>query len=68
MSDGMDVQSGLFITTANKLTTHVLTTHPSNIHNISIMMTSSNGYIFRAAGPLCSEFTGHLKKASDAEL
>ena len=36
------------------------------------MMTSSNGSIFRVAGPLCGEFTGHrrtpLKKASDAEL
>ena len=61
LSDGMGVQSGLFITTANKLTTHVLTTHPSNIH-VSIMMTSSNGYIFLVAGPLCSEFTGHLKR------
>ena len=36
------------------------------------MMTSSNGNIFRIAGPLCGEFTGHpwipLTKASDAEL
>ena len=35
-------------------------------------MTSSNGNIFRVAGPLCEEFTGHrwipLTKASDAEL
>ena len=38
----------------------------------NIMMTSSNGNIFRVAGPLCGDFTGHrlipLKKASDAEL
>ena len=36
------------------------------------MMTSSNGSIFRATGPLCGEFTGRrwipLTKASDAEL
>ena len=40
--------------------------------NIDIMMTSSNGNIFRVTGPLCSEFTGRrwnpIKKASDAEL
>ena len=37
-----------------------------------IMMTSSNGNIFRATGPMWGEFTGHkwipLKKVSDAEL
>ena len=37
-----------------------------------IMMTSSNGNIFRVTGPLCGEFTGHrwipLTKASDVEL
>ena len=37
-----------------------------------IMMTSSNGNIFRVIDPLCEEFTGHrwipLAKASDAEL
>ena len=36
------------------------------------MMTSSNGNIFRIAGPLCREFTGHwwipLTKANDMEL
>ena len=36
------------------------------------MMTSSNGNIFRATGPLCGDSTGHrwslLTKASDAEL
>ena len=36
-----------------------------------IMMTSSNGDIFRVTGPLCGELTGHrlipLTKASDAE-
>ena len=35
-------------------------------------MASSNGNIFRVAGPLCGEFTGHrwipLTKASDTEL
>ena len=39
---------------------------------IKHMMTSSNGDIFRVAGPLCGEFTGHrwipLTKASNAEL
>ena len=37
-----------------------------------IMMTSSNGNIFRVTGPLCGEFTGHWwiprTKASDTEL
>ena len=37
-----------------------------------VMMTSSNGSIFRVTGPLCGEFTGHrwipLTKASDVEL
>ena len=37
-----------------------------------IMMTSSNGYIFRVTGPLCGEFTGPRRiprtKASDTEL
>ena len=37
-----------------------------------VMMTSSNGSIFRVTGPLWGEFTGHrwipLTKASDAEL
>ena len=37
-----------------------------------IMMTSSNGNIFRVSGLLCGEFTGHRwiphTKASDAEL
>ena len=36
------------------------------------MMASSNGSIFRVAGPLCGEFVGRrpspLTKASDAEL
>ena len=40
--------------------------------HMSIIMTSSNGNIFRVTGPLCGEFTGHrripLTKASDAEL
>ena len=29
--------------------------------SVTIMMTSSNGNIFRVAGPLCGEFTGHRK-------
>ena len=37
-----------------------------------IMMTSSNGNIFRVTGPLCGDFTGHrwipLTKAGDVEL
>ena len=37
-----------------------------------IMMTSSNGNIFRVTGPLCGEFTGNRRipctRASDAEL
>ena len=37
-----------------------------------IMMTSSNGNIFRITGTLCGEFTGHrwipLTKASGAEF
>ena len=39
---------------------------------ILLMMTSSNGNIFRFTGPLCGEFTGHrwipLTKAGDATL
>ena len=39
---------------------------------VIVMMTSSNGNIFRVNGPLCGEFTGHRwiphTKASDAEL
>ena len=27
--------------------------------HVNIMMTSSNGNIFRVTGPLCGEFTGH---------
>ena len=40
--------------------------------HLSTYVTSSNGNIFRVAGPLCGEFTGHrwipLTKTSDAEL
>ena len=43
---------------------------PHSFHRI--MMTSSNGNIFRVTGHLCGEFTGHrwipLIKASEAEL
>ena len=50
--------------------------HPSLrrqwLHMIFIMMTSSNGNIFRVTGHLRGEFTGHRwiprKKASDVEL
>ena len=42
------------------------------LQKIHLMMTSSNGNIFRVTGPLCGEFTGHRwiprTKASDAEL
>ena len=41
-------------------------------HHMIMMMTSSNGSIFRVTGPLCGEFTGPRwiphTKASDAEL
>ena len=44
---------------------------PDSRHT-TIMMTSSNGNIFRVTGPLCGEFTGYRwnprTKASDAEL
>ena len=37
-----------------------------------VMMTSSNGNLFRSTGPLCEEFTSHrwipCTKASDAEI
>ena len=33
-----------------------------------VMMTSSNGNIFRVTGHLCGEFTGPRTKASDAEV
>ena len=41
-------------------------------HDGELMMTSSNGNIFRVTGHLCGEFTGHRwippTKASDTEL
>ena len=41
-------------------------------HGVMVMMTSSNGNIFRVTGHLCGEFTGlrwiHRTKASDAGL
>ena len=44
----------------------------SNWQEASIMMTSSNGNIFRLTSPLCGEITGHrwipLTKASDTKL
>ena len=43
-----------------------------SIYPFILMMTSSNGNIFRVIGPLCGEFTGDrwipLTKTSDAEL
>ena len=46
--------------------------HASYLSAAFIMMTPSNGIIFRVTGPLCGEFTGPrwspLTKASDAEL
>ena len=43
----------------------------SSLYSV-LMMTSSNGNIFRVAGSLCGDFTGHRwiprTKASDAEL
>ena len=36
---------------------HSSNTGPSNVECISLMMTSSNGNIFRVTGPLCGEFT-----------
>ena len=45
---------------------------PRDPECLFIMMTSSNGYIFRVTGHLCGEFTGHRwilrTKANDAEL
>ena len=42
------------------------------LYMVNVMMTSSNGNIFRVTGPVCGEFTGHrwipIIKASDAEL
>ena len=50
--------------------TEIRTSHPH--WSTMIMITSSNGNIFRITGPLYGEFTGHrwipVTKASDAEL
>ena len=47
-------------------------TFQSALRLLMILMTSSNGNIFRVTGPLCGEFIGHrwipLTNASDAEL
>ena len=52
--------------------TKALNIHSLHIVVYYIMMTSSNGNIFRVTGPLCGDFTGHrwipLTKASGAEL
>ena len=48
------------------------TTARHHLKSINIMMTSSNGNIFRVTGHLCGEFTGPrwipCTKASDVEL
>ena len=59
-------------------TSSTLVRYPPDIHLYHplkiryIMMTSSNGNIFRVTGPLCGDFTGHrwfpLIKASEVEL
>ena len=59
--------------------THIFVDYPHWIPTVEhgsyfelIMMTSSNGNIFRVTSPLCGEFTGHrwipCTKASNAEL
>ena len=51
---------------------NIVDTFPKISRTIIIMMTSSNGNIFRVTGHLCGEFTGPRwllrTKASDAEL
>ena len=44
--------------------------HNYNIHQCQVMMTSSNGNIFRVTGHLCGEFTRWISrtKASDADV
>ena len=37
----------------------LITSLSIHIHSTIIMMTSSNGNIFRVTGPLCGEFNGH---------
>ena len=50
----------------------VVSCHQGPLLKHCFMMTSSNGCIYRVAGPLCGEFSCHrwipLTKASDAEL
>ena len=57
----------------NMILVYVRNSIPSSCDRVDIvMMTSSNGSIFRVTGHLCGEFTGHRwiprTKASDAEL
>ena len=64
------IQCGAVIT--RSIFSKILTKLPSIARPSGrVMMTSSNGDIFRVSGPLCGEFTGHrcipLTKASDAE-
>ena len=61
--------------TGSHVPAHVTGQHEymeSGMENTNVMMTSSNGNIFRITGPLCGEFTGHrwipLTEASDEEL
>ena len=60
------------LTFLNAEMTHVLENRTGQDPWLLIMMTSSNGNIFRDTGPLCEEFTGHRwiprTEASDAEL
>ena len=62
---------GHWITRKKQLQTNRLSWLPQG-WVLLLMMTSSNGNIFRVTGSLCQEFTGHrwipLTKASDAEL
>ena len=54
--NGYRTSQGAIILKAGSL----LAQTPANIPKIAeIMMTSSNGNIFRVTGPLCGEFTGH---------
>ena len=68
--DSFQLYGGIFLVRSWKCQKSFImdTAHVS----IFIMVTSSNGNIFRVTGPLCGEFTGHQwiprTKASDAEL
>ena len=63
--------TGPDISPEGKLICHDSGSETKRCVEISYMVTSSNGIIFRVAGHLCGEFTGHRwiprTKASDAE-